>query len=218
MLNSLPTVSCVVAAFNAERFLGAALDSIFAQRGAILDVILVDDGSTDRTGSIAAGYDGPIRIITQANAGTTVARNRGLEVAHGEFITFQDADDLCPADKLQLQLAAFAEEPTLELCAAHVQNFRGDMLPEGDPIPGYNTEMLIRREVFDRLGPFVGSLRHAARLEWMLRARRAKTKERLLPQTLMYRRLHETNISFLGANQSLHEYLHVLHASLRQRA
>jgi glycosyltransferase involved in cell wall biosynthesis len=216
-VSAQPAVSFIVPAFNAEKFLVAALQSILSQSGAALDVIVIDDGSTDHTAEIAAGFDARVRVVRQENAGPAVSRNRGLAAARGEFIAFLDADDLCAEDKLKKQLLAFAQDPALGICAAHVQNFRGGGLPEGDPVPGYGTEMLIRREVFDRIGAFTSGLQHAARLEWILRARRAGVRERLLPEVLMYRRLHETNISYLHANQSLREHLKVLHASLQQR-
>jgi glycosyltransferase involved in cell wall biosynthesis len=213
----MPQVSCIVPAYNAQAYLRQTLESVLAQSGAELEVIVVDDGSVDRTAKIAASFGQQIQFISQANAGVTAARNRGLDQARGEYIAFMDADDLCRPNKLALQLAAFAADPNLEMCAGHVQNFSGDLNNVGEPIPGYNTDMLIRRDLFDRIGYFKPALHHAARLEWMLRARAARTIEHLLPEVLIYRRLHSNNMSYLQANQSLSEHLRVLHASLKQR-
>jgi glycosyltransferase involved in cell wall biosynthesis len=212
-----PQVSCIVPAYNAAYFLKQALDSALAQTHGSLQLIVVDDGSTDATADIAAQFGGNIELISQSNCGVAAARNRGLAAARGEFIAFLDADDLWSPQKLSLQLAAFNENRGLELCAAHIQNFQGDLEPVGEPVPGFSTEMLIRRSLIDRLGLFTTGHQHAATLDWMLRARESRSVEQLLPETVTFRRLHQKNMSSLGANQSLKEHLQILHASLKRR-
>jgi glycosyltransferase involved in cell wall biosynthesis len=212
-----PQVSCIIPACNAEAYLRVALESVLAQSANVaMEIIVVDDGSTDRTVAIASGFGDKVHIISQSNSGQAAARNRGSVASQGEFITFLDGDDLWHTEKIERQLAAFRQDPTLELCAAHVQNFRGDMELVGDPVPGYSTELLIRRSLFSRLGPFDSRLQHAVPLEWMLRARETKTVECLLPETLSYRRLHQQNMSHLQASESLKEHLHVLHALIKR--
>src|SRR5688572_13312922 len=103
--SSLPLISCVVPVFNGERYLSETLESIFAQSYRPLEVIVADDGSTDRTPDTVAGYGDRIRYLKQENAGASAARNLGLEAARGEFIAFLDADDLWHAEKLQRQMA-----------------------------------------------------------------------------------------------------------------
>jgi glycosyltransferase involved in cell wall biosynthesis len=214
---AMPQVSCIVPAYNAERYLKQALESALAQSVEV-EIIVVDDGSTDQTTAIASGFSGRVRVISQPNSGVAVARNRGLAVASAEFLAFLDSDDLWSSNKLKRQLAAFAEDPSLELCASHIQNFRGDLEPVGEAVPGYNTEMLIRRTLMDRVGPFATIMQHSATLDWMLRARDAKVVERLLPDTLSYRRLHQQNMSRAQASESLREHLLTLHASLRRKS
>lgn len=212
-----PQVSCIVPAYNAAEYLKQALDSALAQSHGSLQLIVVDDGSTDATGEIAAQFGAKVELISQSNCGVAAARNRGMEAARGEFIAFLDADDLWHKNKLQRQLAAFSENPALELCAAHIQNFRGNLELVGKPLPGFNTEMLIRRSLIDRLGPFTTGPQHAATLDWMLRARESNSIELLLTETLTFRRLHPENMSFLGAGQSLKDHLQVLHASMKRK-
>ena len=105
-----PQVSVVLAAYNAEPFLGAALDSIAEQTftGA-MEVVVVDDGSTDATAEIVRRHRVGARLIQQANAGSAAARNRGIEEARGRYVAFHDADDLWLPAKLDRQLAALAE-------------------------------------------------------------------------------------------------------------
>jgi glycosyltransferase involved in cell wall biosynthesis len=215
-MSDVPQISCILTAFNAERYLCAALDSILAQTGADFELIVVDDGSTDGTAALAESYGDKLRLVRQSNMGQPLARNTGLSLARGEFVAFMDADDLCTANRFALQLQVFAEDPTLDLCAAHIQNFEGDMQLVGEPIAGYNIDMMLRRSLFERIGLFTDGLFHASRLEWMLRARQAKVKERLLPDVVIYRRLHGENMSTVQAGQSLREHLHVLHGFIKR--
>lgn len=91
------SVSIVVPVYNVEKFLPACLDSLGASKGPDLEIVVVNDGSTDRSGDVAAEYaarDSRIRVITQTNGGVAVARNTGVESATGELIMFVDSDDV----------------------------------------------------------------------------------------------------------------------------
>src|SRR5262249_2428536 len=106
-------ISCIVPVFNGERYLREALDSILAQTYQPLELIVLDDGSTDGTAALVAGYGERIRYLWQANAGEAGARNRGLSIAQGEFVAFLDADDLWHPEKLRRQLARLHDRPEL---------------------------------------------------------------------------------------------------------
>ena len=98
-------VSVIVPAYNAERWLADALDSALAQTHPHVDVVVVDDGSSDETLAVARRYRGDrVRVIAQENQGACVARNRGLAEARGEFVKFLDADDVLAPDVVQAQL------------------------------------------------------------------------------------------------------------------
>ena len=97
-------ISCVIPVFNGERYLGEALESVLAQSYQPLEVIVVDDGSTDETAEVARRYGERVRYVWQPNAGETAARNLGLTAAHGEFIAFLDADDVWDSEKLERQI------------------------------------------------------------------------------------------------------------------
>ena len=104
------SVSAVVPCYNGERFLAETLDSLLAQTRPVCEIIVVDDGSTDGSAALAESFDGrngvPVRVIRQANSGESVARNRAVGRAAGEWIGFCDADDLWRPDKLARLLAA----------------------------------------------------------------------------------------------------------------
>ena len=98
-----PLVSVVMPVFNGERFIGEALDSVFAQTYHRFEVIVVDDGSTDGTLDIVATYGDRLRVFRQQNKGNATARNRGVEMARGEWTAQLDADDWWDATKLEKQ-------------------------------------------------------------------------------------------------------------------
>lgn len=107
-VTGLPLVSIVIPAFNAERYLADAVDSVLAQDYPRLDIIVIDDGSTDATASIVAGFGTHVRLISQANRGCAAARNAGVRAARGDYIAFLDADDVWWPHKIRLQVDALA--------------------------------------------------------------------------------------------------------------
>ena len=158
-------ISCIVPVFNGERYLKEALDSILAQTYRPLEIIVSDDGSTDGTASVVAGYGECVKYLWQANAGEAAARNLGLSAAGGHFLAFLDADDLWHPEKLTRQMACFQARPELDLCVTHVQNFWVPELREeaeqfrdhrlSQPLPGYTSvTLLARRALFDIVGTF----------------------------------------------------------------
>ena len=89
-------ISVIIPVFNAEKYLRRCLDSVLSQTYENLEVILVDDGSTDNSGSICEEYaviDKRVRVFHQVNAGVSSARNQGISLVSGEYLTFLDADD-----------------------------------------------------------------------------------------------------------------------------
>ncbi len=107
------TVSVVIPAYNAGKYIGRAIDSVLAQTRPAEEIIVVDDGSTDNTADVAQGYGEKIRFIRQENAGASVARNTGIEAATSEWIAFLDADDEWLPRKLQLQTEHLRRNPKL---------------------------------------------------------------------------------------------------------
>ena len=112
----MPKVSVIVPVYNAEKYLQECVDSILRQTLADLELILVDDGSTDSSPAICDRYaeqDARVQVIRQANAGLSAARNRGIEVAAGEWVAFVDSDDFIDANMYRTMIIA-------EIGRAHV--------------------------------------------------------------------------------------------------
>jgi glycosyltransferase involved in cell wall biosynthesis len=222
-------ISCIVPVFNGERFVREALESIRAQTYRPLEIIVADDGSTDGTQALVASFGEQVCYLSQPNAGPAAARNLGLGAAQGEFVAFLDADDLWHPEKLARQMARFEARPDLDLCVTHVQNFWVPELTEeaaryrGHPrltnaVPGYTTcALLTRRALVDTVGQFDEALQHGDSTEWFLRAVEHGAVMELLPDVLLYRRLHHGNRTrHLGA-ASRDQYLQIVKASLDRR-
>lgn len=111
----MPVVSVVIPAYNCALYIGETLASILAQEAAELEVIVINDGSTDETGAIARGFGEPVRVIDQPNSGVCAARNHGIREARGEFIALVDHDDYWLPNKLANQLTAFAANPQVDV-------------------------------------------------------------------------------------------------------
>lgn len=117
-------ISVVIPAHDAARFLGECLASVFSQQGRFeLEVIVVDDGSTDETVSIARGFAGVTLIGLETNQGPAVARNAGIAQARGEFVAFLDADDLWPADSLAARIDVLQRHPAAALVFGDCRQF-----------------------------------------------------------------------------------------------
>jgi glycosyltransferase involved in cell wall biosynthesis len=223
---SLPLITVIIGAYNAERYLAEAIDSVLAQTHPRLELIVVDDGSTDGSGRIAKSYGDPVRCIRQKNGGMAAARNRAIPEARGDYLAFLDADDRFPPDKLRSQLAVFEAQPELDVVYGHVTEFLSPDLdeaarallraPEHDvPWPTPNL-MLVRRESFLRVGLFSTELKVGIGVDWHARANELGLRSAVPPIVVLERRLHAEN-NGIRQRESKPQYLHVLKAALDRR-
>ena len=218
-----PLISCIVPVFNGERFLAEALDSILDQTYGPLDVIVVDDGSTDATAEIAAGYAPRITCLRQDNRGAATAKNLGVSASRGALIAFLDADDLWLPEKLERQAAWLRERPGFCLCLTRFQNFWMPELaaeaqqygdgPLGQPLAAWQIgTALASRETFDRVGPFPEVSVGNENMLWFLRAAQAGATIEVLPEVLMRRRYHHGNETRRGTAHELELFLPIVRA------
>jgi len=189
-------VSVIVPAFDAERYLRAAVASILAQRHDPIEIIVVDDGSSDGTHALAESLGPPVRAISQPNAGPGAARNRGVEAARGAWLAFLDADDLWVPGKIASQRAVLDDETAV---FGHVQQFterEGTVVDLGAATAGHHVgTMMIARKAFDRAGPFRTDLRLGEFVDWHMRASDAGIRMKTLPEVLLRRRVHGENFT-----------------------
>lgn len=221
-------VSCIMPARNAARFVGEALESILAQTYRPLEVIVVDDGSDDATCRVARSYGEQVVVLSQAAAGPAAARNRGLRLARGPFIAFQDADDVWRPDKLERQMAVLRAQPALAYCLAHVQCVWAPDLREeaqrfrdhrrAQPVPGYSSNVLVaHRWAFTQVGLFNPALRFTDVIDWFLRAAERGLTMEMVPDVLTYRRMHGGNMSRVEADAGRAEFLRLARSVLQRR-
>ena len=173
---SPPLVSVVIATYNMAQYLPLAVRSVLEQTHSNLEVLIVDDGSTDDTPAVVQPFlaDPRVRYLRQPNGGQTIAKNHGVREATGEFVGFLDADDLWVPDKLEAQLPLFARPEVGVVYSRlvyideagngqHVSDnalFRGQVSAPlfVQNFIGFGTA-LVRKECFDRLGSFDETLR-----------------------------------------------------------
>ena len=224
MSDATPAVSVIVPVHNGARFLRHALDSVLVQRHVALEILVVDDGSTDETPDVVRGVNAPIRYVRQDNRGPAAARNAGIRLARAEVLAFVDADDLWPADKLARQLPLLSDG-SVDIAMGYTQPIvmtrpdedvtalRPVLAPRLTLSVGAN---LYRHSVFERFGPFDESIRTAEDLDWLLRAREAGASIELLNAvTLLYRENPESLTYGLDAAQL--SFFRVLKRSLDRR-
>ncbi len=220
-MSAEPTVGVVIPAWNAERWLGQALDSVLGQERMPEDVLVIDDGSADATGDVARRYPTPVRVISQANAGIGAARNRGVEQVSGDLVAFLDADDLMTPASIACRMRVLASRPEIDLVFGAVRRFAeivdGEPAALNEPQPAHLPgSMLVRRTALAAVGPFPVQARVAEGLDWLLRARELPLGEVTVPEQVVWRRVHGENNS-LRHRKQIGEFAHALKASLDRR-
>jgi glycosyltransferase involved in cell wall biosynthesis len=217
-------VSVIIPVHNTERYVAESIDSVLAQRRPADEVIVVDDGSTDRTPAVLAQFGSRITVLRQRHLGVSAALNAGLARATGDHLAFNDADDLWLPDKLTLQCELLAGEPGLEAAFGMVKQFvspdwdggRDIAVPDHDQAGTSRPTMLIRRDAFDRIGLFDTSVQ-VEFIDWFARAQLQGLRTELVPQVLLLRRLHATNSGRLHGASHRRQNLQVLKRMLDAR-
>jgi glycosyltransferase involved in cell wall biosynthesis len=208
-------VSVVIPVFNGEAFLREAVQSVLDQKYAPIEIIIVDDGSTDDTEAVARSLPDAVRYLRQMNQGPAAARNRGIEHAQGSLIAFADADDLWPAGKLQLQLPYLVRDPAIEIVMGRIQQVGLSQTVE--PVFSVNLgSAVIRKSVFERVGLFDETMRYSEDVDWFMRAREAGAAIVTIDAVTLLYRQHEQNMT-RGKSASELNVLKALKRSLDRR-
>jgi glycosyltransferase involved in cell wall biosynthesis len=206
-----PLLSVVIPAYNGESFLAEAVESIYSQDYHPLEIIIVDDASTDNTAGVARSFmgdlRGEVRYLYQAHFGRPAAgRNRGIKASAGAIIGFLDQDDIWPEYKLALQVPYLLnDDDPLDVVLGHTQ-----VLHLAEPINGVRkfeattepvdymllSSALFKRPVFEKVGCFDETLQYYGDdLDWFIRAREQGLSIRQLEKVTLYWRIHEANTS-----------------------
>tara|TARA_R110002049_G_scaffold17654_7_gene68269 strand:- start:4344 stop:5042 length:699 start_codon:yes stop_codon:yes gene_type:complete len=221
-------VSVVIPAHNAHKYLAAALNSVADQSLPPREIIVVDDGSTDTTAEIAAGYARrSVTLLRQPQRGSAAARNAGVLAASQPYLAFLDADDLWSPRKLAEQIAPLEADCDLLGLFGHMQNFvspdltaeqRDALICPEKVMPGYCAgTLLIRRDAFLRAGLFDETLHAGEFIAWYSTAQQLGMRFMLMPGTLLQRRIHLTNTTRVSRNARDAAYLQMVRKHLQKR-
>lgn len=221
-----PLFSVIISVYNGEQHIAETIESVFNQSYTNVETIIIDDGSTDGSGEIIQRFVPPVRYHHQSNSGIAAAWNRGIELANGNFIAFNGADDLWTKNKIKQQMDAFTIDSTLDIVFSHVKQFHSPELSQEEKqkilcpnelMPGVSAgTMLIKRKSFFRVGLFDRQWRRGIFNDWYLRATELGLRTHMLPGLLMWRRLHRTNHGIVNRDKSV-DYVRMLKASLDRR-
>lgn len=218
-------ISVIVPLFDTERYIAEAIDSVLSQSYSPLEVLVVDDGSTDRGPEIVESYGDPVRLLRQANQGPGGARNTGIDASKGELLAFLDADDVWEANKLDVQLAVLEGDPDVDLVFGHARQFESPDVTAGTSprlrsaeevmpahLPG---ALLAQRASFLRVGYYPLKL-VGSEMDWYMRACELHMSIVTVPQIVYRRRLHDRNIGVLHRDSD-RDRLAILKAALDRR-
>jgi glycosyltransferase involved in cell wall biosynthesis len=179
---SVPSISVIIPVFNSAGTLPRALESVVAQDMAELEVIVVDDGSTDKSAEVAERLLPSAKVLRQKNGGPSAARNRGLRDAGGDWIAFLDADDAWTPGSLRARAEALGGDQSWGYVIGRTQFVKEDGTPSGNnevqkgPWTSPNLGSgLFRRELFapENIGLFAEDLRNLQDIDWFWRAQEA---------------------------------------------
>ncbi len=227
MTGNMSPVTVIIPVFNCECYLAEAIESVLAQDSQPIEIVVVDDGSTDTSGAIAKGYENEsIRYTYQPNGGIGAARNRGVALARGALLAFLDADDLWVPERMSLQRAAMEREPELDMVFGQVTQFyspelgpslEASRIDDQEVLPGYCAgTMLIRRDAFERVGFFDTQWRTGEFVDWYSKAIDMGLRSTLIPKVLLRRRVHTSN-SGIRERESRIDYVRILKRTLDRR-
>lgn len=220
-----PLVSVVIPVFNGERFLREAVESVLAQHYSPVEIIVVDDGSTDSTATVARSFPDAVRYLHQTNQGPAAARNEGIKQAQGSLIAFADADDLWPAEKLELQLPYLIKDPQIDIVLGRIQQVllseTVDGLTQSQEFAeaAFSVNLgsaVVRKSVFERVGLFDETMRYSEDVDWFMRAREGGAGILTIDAVTLFYRQHEQNMT-RGKSPSELNVLKALKRSLDRR-
>jgi glycosyltransferase involved in cell wall biosynthesis len=202
-MTATPTISVIIPVYNGAHFLEDAVSSILTQAHRPLEIIVVDDGSTDAIDAVVTSLPVTVRFERQQNSGPSAARNLGISVATGSMLAFLDVDDLWPEGRLAMLLDQMLANPYIDVARGRAQMMKRDSAsspfePVGDPadsFPNYIGAGLFRRSAFETVGTFDEMMKYAEDTDWFMRADAAGINVLQLSDVTLQVRRHETNMT-----------------------
>ena len=214
--------------YNTEKYVREALDSIFSQTYKNFEVVCIDDGSVDNSVSILESFGNKIKLLkNESNLGTSVSRNKGIQIAQGEFLAFLDADDIWEINKLEIQMMEFNNNPDLEVSFTYMKCFISSELSEDVKRKRYcppnsapchiPSSAVIKRTSFEKVGYFDTRFKNIEFVDWINKAKEIGLKIETLNDILVFRRIHETNVGVMDRDNSRSDYFKIIKESLNKK-
>jgi glycosyltransferase involved in cell wall biosynthesis len=203
-LSSEPSISVIIPIYNAADYVEEAIISIYAQKLSNMELIVVDDGSTDNLISVLNSIGHDFTYYRQEHQGPAVARNHGIEKSRGDIFAFLDADDFWDKEKMARQIPHLSTDSEYDIVIGQIQCVKKDavcniLTPKNklwEPWVSYSFgSALIRKQVFDKIGLLDPTMFHGEDLEWFLRARDNRISILTQSDVTLYYRLHDHNMS-----------------------
>jgi glycosyltransferase involved in cell wall biosynthesis len=220
-------ISVIIPAFNAALYLAETIESILKQTFPPYEIIIVDDGSTDKTVEVASSYISKgIKLVQKKHQGISGTRNAGIKQSTGNYLAFLDADDLWNAKKLEKQVALLEKKSSVSGVFVNIQQFispdlsnnKNRYICPATPQAGYSAgALLISRASFLQVGFFSEELKAGEFIEWYLRAKQRNLIFEMLPDVLMYRRIHGNNTVLLNSAKINSDYLKIIRKYARSQ-
>lgn len=217
-----PLISVIIPVFNGEKYLVEAIESILAQSYVPLEIILIDDGSTDTTSEIAKQYN-EVNYHFRQHRGLSATLNYGIAKANGDFFAFLDADDIWIKDKLVKQMKAFNQHPNIDMVFGHFFEFNSPDISIADRkkvkiksgvYPGhFKGAMLIKERSFFKVGLFDNQWIVGDFIDWYKRSLEKGLKSFMIPEVVFKRRVHKDNMGIREKN-SRKDFVHILKNAL----
>lgn len=214
-------VSVIITVFNGERFIKQTLKSIVDQEYPNLEIIVVDDGSTDNTATEIEQFPADILYHYQVNSGIATGWNKGVKESRGKYISFIDADDTWAQGKLKFQVQFLENHPDIDIVFGYAQEFydaeNHKNKNQKDPIPGISAgTMMIRKDRFLEVGYFNPEWRKGIFSDWYLRATEEGLRTHIEKTVQLHRRIHGSNHGIVQRDKYV-DYVRMLKASLDRK-
>jgi len=194
-----PLVSIIIPVYNGEKYIAQAIESVFRQNHPHVEVIVVNDGSTDGTLATLERFGEKVRIISQENKGQAVARNVGIKLAHGSIIGLLDADDMWPDNHLGLMLPHLLEGD-YDFARGYTRYVKNSGTEVEEMTQNLFMEALVgaclyKASVFTTVGLFDETMRQGEDFDWNIRLIESACKEKRINETTLLYRRHESNLT-----------------------
>ncbi|HYI46719.1 MAG TPA: glycosyltransferase [Actinomycetota bacterium] len=214
-----PLVSIVSPVHNGERWLDESIASVGAQTYQPIELIVVDDGSTDGSAEVARRLG--VKLVQQSQAGQPAAMNTGVRATLGDFIGFIDADDRYPPGRVESMMSILLTRPEVEGVFGLMEEFAEEVVGPIRSVraPATNRHpacMVMRKSLLERVGPFDETLELASVPAWVALAQSQEARLVAIDEVVLFRRLHDSNMGLSGWKHRA-EYARAMHSGLVAR-